>query len=278
VVKDAGIGEVRFMDAEEELKRAKHDCLLWVKGFHNIQRSTFFMEKFAEKETCRDQSIKEALFQAAIISYAKPFITTETTKGKVQLPTKPLQNTPLFEVNVHKHMVDLRHKLIAHDDLTAIEPKYAWVSLVDNSNPNGSIIPFQAHLNNSCISYPQERRDFDKMQAHVKAAYDGAFRYLDQRVTETRKLMLAHPKEARSVFRERPDSVLGIIAGDGQTTEFKIDISAAETHPILEVTTPHSPVSFGNYRHTTVNIRISFNGPQGSGFDGNSVSITQSER
>jgi len=107
VVKDASIGEVRFMDAEEELKRAKHDCLLWVKGFHNIQRSTFFMEKFAEKGTCRDQSIKEALFQAAIISYAKPFITTETTKGKVQLPTKPLQNTPLFEVNVHKHMVDL---------------------------------------------------------------------------------------------------------------------------------------------------------------------------
>lgn len=36
------------MDAEKELRRVKHDCLRWLKGFHNLQRSEVFMKRFAE--------------------------------------------------------------------------------------------------------------------------------------------------------------------------------------------------------------------------------------
>jgi len=41
---NAGVG--KFMDAEKELRRAKHDCLRWLKGFHNLQRSEMFMKRF----------------------------------------------------------------------------------------------------------------------------------------------------------------------------------------------------------------------------------------
>lgn len=99
-------------------------------------------------------------------------------------------------------------------------------------------------------------------------------RYLDQRVIETRDLMLAHPKEARLVFQDHPDSVLDTITGDGKTTNFKVDISAVETHPAVTVDTPHTPASFGSYRHTTMNVRILFNGPQGVELGGSDVSIT----
>lgn len=151
-------GEGKFMDAEQELRRAKYDCLRWLKGFQNIQRSELFMKRFAEMANSPDHHTKEALFQAAIVSYAKPFTETETGQGRAILPVKPLKDDPSFEVDMHKHMMDLRHKLIAHDDFTAIEPKYAWVSLVDSSDPNGVLAPFQAYLRNSCISEPDWKR------------------------------------------------------------------------------------------------------------------------
>lgn len=172
--------------------------------------------------------------------------------------------------------MELRNKLIAHDDLTAIEPRYVWISLVDNSDPHGIFAPFQAYLRNSCLSYPQDWGDFDRMHTHIRAARDGAMAYLDQRVIETRKLILSHPKEAQLIFQERPDSTLGTIVGDGKTTDFKMDLSAVETHPVIAVDTFYKPTSFGNYRHTTVNIRVSFNGPQGVELDGSSVSIISS--
>lgn len=266
--------EGKFMDAQKELRQAKHDCLRWLKGFHNIQRSELFMKRFAEKANSPDHHTKEALFQAAIVSYAKPFTETKTGQGKERLSIKPLKGNPSFVVDTHKHIMELRHKLIAHDDFTAIEPKYAWISLMGNSDPHGTLAPFQAYLRNNCISYPQDKEDFERMHVHIRAARDGAMRYLDQRVIETRELMLAHPKEAQSVFKERPNAALGIIVGNGKTKEFNIDISAVEKHPVIEVSTPHTPASFGKYRHTTVNVRILFNGPQGVELGGSSVDIT----
>ena len=262
------------MDAEKELRRAKHDCLRWLKGFHNIQRSELFMKRFAEKANSPDHHTKEALFQAAIVSYAKPFTKTETSQGKGILPTRLLKLDPSFEVDIHEHIMDLRNKLIAHDDLTAIEPKYTWALLADRSDPHEVFAPFRADLRNSCISYPQNKEDFGRMHTHMRAARDGAMRYLDQRVTETRVLMLAHPKEARLVFQGDPDSTLGTIMGEDKTTEFRMDISAIETHPVLAVATPHTPASFGSYRHTTVNVRILFSGPQGVELGGSPVNIT----
>jgi len=266
-------GTSKSMGAEKELRRAKHDCLRWLKGFHNIQRSALFMERFAKEGSSQDHHAKEALFHAAIVSYAKPFTQTETGERKGRLSIKPLKRDPSFEVDTHEHIMELRHKLIAHDDFTAIEPKYVWISLTGGSGFSSIFAPFQAYLRNSCISYPQDEKDFGRMRAHIGAACNGAMRYLDQRVTETRQLMLTYPEEAQSVFQERPDSTLGIITGDGKTTEFKLDISVVETHPMIAVSTPHTPMSFGNYRHTTVNVRILFNGPQGVDFDGAPVNI-----
>lgn len=113
-----GAGKGKFMNAEQELRRAKYDCLRWLKGFHNIQRSELFMKRFAEMANSPDHHTKEALFQAAIVSYAKPFTETETGQGKAMLPIKSLKSNPFFDVGTHKHIMELRHKLIAHDDFT----------------------------------------------------------------------------------------------------------------------------------------------------------------
>ena len=48
------------------------------------------------------------------------------------------------------------------------------------------------------------------------------------------------------VFQERPDSTLGTIAGDGKTTDFRMDLSAVETHPVVVVYTVYKAASFGN--------------------------------
>lgn len=264
------------MEPEKRLKLAKHRCLRWLKGFHNLHRSEGFMKRFAEKANSQDHVTKEALFQAAVVSYAKPFTQTESGQGKGVLSLKPFKRDPAFDTAIHEHIMGLRNRLIAHDDLTEIEPKYAWLLLEDNSDPDGPFAPFRADLRNVCISYPQDMGDFGRMYAHVKAAAAGAMASLDSHVVETRGLLVAHPKEARSVFQRRHDSTLGTITGDGKTSQFKMDVSAIETHPVMVVETPHPPTSFGKYRHTTVDVRVLFSGPQGVSLDGSSVTVEPS--
>jgi len=178
------------MDTEMRLKRTKQDCLLWLKAFHNLQRASKLLKRFSEKINSRDHQIKEALFQAAVVSYAKPFIRTDMENRQASLSTKHLKLDKCFDSVIHEHLIDLRCKLIAHDDFTQIEPRYVWLSLQDLSNPEGLFAPFQAHLRNSCISYPQAGEDISRMRSHVSVARNGAMKVLDEKVVRTRKLLL----------------------------------------------------------------------------------------
>ena len=209
------------MNAETILTQAKHDCLLWVKAFHNINRSESLMRRFAGEKDSQDHEVKEALFQAAVVNYAKPFVRTETSKGRKALGTKDFKHVSGFDIDMHGHILELRNKLIAHDDLTEVEPRFVWVMLEDSSVPDSSFAPFQACLRNRCISYPQNMGDFDKMHTHTRAVCVGVLSILDQKVARVRQSILEHPKEARSVFGSRPDSTLGTIVGDGKLRNSK---------------------------------------------------------
>ena len=247
------------MDALDELQKAKRDCLRWLKSLHNFHRAGHFVDRFCHIQDS-DDHIKEALFQVAVVSYAKPFTSAETSTGMTSQPIKPYRQMLGFDYSIHKHLMQLRHKLIAHDDYTEIEPKLTWVSISGALNSNNALIPIQANLRNSCISYPQDIDHSNQILTHIKASCEGTLQLLAAQVVETRRLILANPKEAGIIFVERPDSQIAVISGDGETSKFTLDLSAVDTHPALDVTTRYQSPNSGNYRHTTINVRINFSG------------------
>jgi len=60
--------------------------------------------------------IKSALHSACVISYARPFTHSATSKGKITYPAQQLVRTAGFDAELHKHVLDLRNKIIAHGD------------------------------------------------------------------------------------------------------------------------------------------------------------------
>lgn len=64
-----------------------------------------------------------SLFMTAVIFYARPFLNYKNTSGKSErYSEKPLRDHPDFDNSLHSHLLDLRHKVIAHSDAEQMKP------------------------------------------------------------------------------------------------------------------------------------------------------------
>ncbi len=66
--------------------------------------------------------IRGALYQSAVISYARPFAGWKEAGGKQYYKDRYLRRSPRFDVEVHRHLLALRHTFLAHADHEAYPP------------------------------------------------------------------------------------------------------------------------------------------------------------
>jgi hypothetical protein len=73
--------------------------------------------------------VHSALFLSAVVTYARQFVSSKEKDGSLHaFATKLFKSSVGFELKLHKHLLELRHKLIAHDDATVIPP---WFYVYD---------------------------------------------------------------------------------------------------------------------------------------------------
>lgn len=173
---------------------------------------------------------------------------------------------------MHKHLLlELRDTLIAHDDLTEVEPTFVWLQLQDDLLKVSASVPFQAYLRNKCIGFPVDFESSSKIQSHIEAALMGAVSFLDQKIVGLQKMIAIDPASWMPLREVKP-AVLGSIVGDGVSTSFQIDLTAVETHPLLDNEIPNPPTSLKAYHYSTFNFCVKFDGRQEFG-DSNYVDI-----
>lgn len=67
-------------------------------------------------------SLQEAVFTGAVIIYARPFVAA---KGRSTYPLRRLKKHPQFDIAIHQHLLEARHRLLAHADSDVLKTDVA---------------------------------------------------------------------------------------------------------------------------------------------------------
>jgi hypothetical protein len=76
-----------------------------------------------------------ALHSACVISYARLFVHSETSTGKITYPSRHLMRAVGFDLELHKHILELRNQIIAHGDYHMFPSTMYLQSIGDNRLP-----------------------------------------------------------------------------------------------------------------------------------------------
>ncbi|WP_147302573.1 hypothetical protein [Ectopseudomonas oleovorans] len=141
--------------------------------------------------------VKSALFYKAVIRYARPFLNSNSSDGKLMYPVRRLKRYEGFDSEMHEHLIDVRNALVAHDDFEELPPRI----LFHGFSPAGEdyLIPLSVTISNSCLQSADRIEDWMKIHAHVVAAETGALQILHGQIAEARKRALDAPEETKNV-------------------------------------------------------------------------------
>lgn len=78
---------------------------------------------------------KGALHSACVISYARLFVHSETSTGKITYPSRQLMRAVGFDLELHKHILDLRNQIVAHGDYHVFPSTMYLQAIGDNRLP-----------------------------------------------------------------------------------------------------------------------------------------------
>ena len=132
--------------------RACNDCKLSIKTYQNVAGALNGFDRLLTLNEAEDHILLSSVFCFAVIKYAKSFIDNETSFGNIRYPIKHLKKIENFSLEIHKHLLELRNTLVAHDDFESIEPRiiHLFMSLEGTDFP----IPMSIAVSNKCLAYP----------------------------------------------------------------------------------------------------------------------------
>jgi hypothetical protein len=146
-----------------------------------------------------DAVMLSATFCLGVVRYSKPFIESAGRGGKRRYPIRHLKKVAGFDEGVHRHLIELRNTLIAHDDFESIEPRILTAGLtLENLD---FTIPTTIAVSNKCIAYPNDTGAVRRFHAHTSACITGVQEKLNDDMARVRAAALANPADARTNAR-----------------------------------------------------------------------------
>jgi hypothetical protein len=242
------------MNAHE---RACRDAKVTLKAFQNLVGAHQGFEKLLTLGGSNDLTLLSAMFCFAVIKYARPFVETNTADGKVCFPARALKSTQGFVVSTHKHLLELRNRLIAHDDLDSIEPRILSLFMNVGTPPIASI-PVSIVASNMCLAVPADLSSLENLRDHVAACVRGAHGKLQADLERIHQAALDNPAEAMTGAKYQKDY--------GQATP--VDGTRFRPPDMLrDEWLDLGPPSFshaqaGSFHYETLRVRRDFYGPQ----------------
>lgn len=174
--------------------QACNDAKLGIKAYQNLVGSLHGFDRFLSLVPTKDHILLSSVFCFAVVKYAKPFVDTETPFGKTRYPTRHLKSASAFDAELHRHLIELRNTLVAHDDLESIEPRILQMCMA--VQPADFNIPVSIGLSNKCLAYPITPESVVNLRAHVAACVQGALNKVHQDLARVRDAALKYPEQA----------------------------------------------------------------------------------
>ncbi len=186
--------KVNILSTTEKFTALHKNCKLGVKAFQNVKSSETRLTRMQGYFVRDDNELLSALFSSAVVSYAKPFLESNIGTANAIYPTKQLKkHCEGFDIELHNHLIKIRHSVVAHDDFNYIDPKLLQVGV----DANGLFIPTTMIMSNKCISYPSKIQFLNSILKHVSVTTEFIYIKLRDDLTLLRKQIIEHPSTVK---------------------------------------------------------------------------------
>jgi hypothetical protein len=133
MIRPAALGTVEWF------KREKLDLIEFAKAIDSFAAARRSFQKLVDLGSDGDPDLTAALHTSAVINYARPFVNNTRADGvRVAFPKKAVKGHTNFVEEVHKELMVLRQKLVAHSDRDYVDGglfKKLWALEIDGETP-----------------------------------------------------------------------------------------------------------------------------------------------
>jgi len=149
----------------DEFLSALVNCKFGAKSLQNVKASLASIDLLYPLRESQQWDLMSALYCSAVVRYTKPFSGSRSNRT---YPIKRIKHNEGFSSEIHKHLLEIRDVLVAHDDLDIIEPKF----MVHSYKFDGIEYPMSATITNKCLGYPGDWGMLAKIRSHVQSCFD----------------------------------------------------------------------------------------------------------
>jgi hypothetical protein len=186
-----------------------------------------------------DITIEAALHSACVIAYSRAFTAAATKCGKLTYSTKSVKAAPGFDGELHKHILDLRHRLVAHSDYDMF-PSTMYLQTVGDER-----LPLKLGIKAKGIVGIRTRDLATRYEKHLSACVAGIERALNRDCSRLVSQSRLHPtafQQTHNVPETMEEFVVGTIRTD----------LPDPTGPTSHVTDPAFPKGLSDYSYITL--------------------------
>ena len=252
-----------------EFSRCHTQCLLGVKAYQNVRAALMSFERLCTLAGSDDHILVSSFFHTGVIRYAKPFTSTISKSKKILYGYKKLKSQAGFSEDLHKHILNVRDTLIAHDDLDQIEPRVLSHGI--SMAPSNLNIPVTLAIANKCISHPADLLGAQKLKSHIAATLSGIEKNLFDDLGILRSIIISHPDQASEARKYKRHVGQVDIPADGARLA-QPDIN---NEPWLNPNEPDYSTIHNGFVYETLRFKRDFHGPETIQLpDGTSINIS----
>jgi len=184
----------------EWFNREKLDLIEHLKAVDSFSAAARSFQKLSDLGEAADAEVRAALHTAGVINYARPF------SAKQKFAKSVIKDHENYDVRIHRQLVDLRNKLIAHSDRDYVDGRLfvKRLTLSNGSEDQFEELLIGASLVTQTVHLLEDLALAARYLTHVKAAEEAAVTALGKRLEEFVKAGRQFPGELKAAATTEP--------------------------------------------------------------------------
>lgn len=168
-------------------KSRKGELLAHIRALEDFLTSYALISRLVEdtdSENDVTEQLRGALYMNAVVMYARQFLPSNTKYGgRRTYPTRHLKADARFDSKIHAHLIEVRNKLIAHDDGEQLPPELLVLNVSVDGAQEGPQ-PLVATLRSYSLSSAKGTKFLKSIQDHLEGCASVVGRTMHEGLTE----------------------------------------------------------------------------------------------
>ena len=211
---------------------ARLDLLESTRALQSLNMSAETAHALATRWAGLDTTLRFALLTSTVTNYGRPFVNRHTDAGVRRYKLKRIAGEAGFDVMLHRHLLQLRQKLVAHSDEDFNDARiHAQAAVISKDGGEPFKIVAEIGARSTALWLLKDKATAERWRAHVVAAATGAGK-------DARGLL----EDYFAAARTHPDScpLLDVDGREEKLVQFRAELSGGET---VSVPLPEMPLS-----------------------------------